>query len=185
MLVEIDFDFYYGSSWPELSLDMNLPDLTVITTPTTDYIKKVTYKFSTVDNSIVFKKTNKKDADTIVENNVIVRDQFVEITNLRIDNILVNKQLLTPYITFLPQYSQGYLDYCNQNNTVPAVELADTAFYFNGIITFKFKNPFWPWYANLRQQEILKNFNSNDIELYFGVNQAENQLLLQKLKNMI
>jgi hypothetical protein len=185
VLVEVEFDFYYGNSWPELVLSGDFVDLTITSNDVTNHVKTLVYKFWTNSEIIIFKNTNKKDDDTIIENNVIVRDQIVKFKNIRIDNILVRAQLLQPYITFLPSYSQGYLDSCDQNNIIPETELHDTEFYFNGVLSFKFRTPFWPWYADLRRKEVLKYFSNKDIELYFGTGNTETQELLQKLKTLV
>jgi len=185
VLVEIEFDFYYGNSWPELVLSSDSVDLKITSNDVTNHVKTLVYKFRTNSEIIVFKNTNKKDHDTVVENNVIVRDQIVKFRKLRIDNILVRYQLLQPYITFLPNYSQGYLNYCDQNNIVPKTELHETEFYFNGVLSLRFTTPFWTWYADLRQQDVAEHFNSKDIELYFGTQNSQTQELLQKLKALV
>ncbi len=181
MLVEFDFEFYYGNSWPELTVDAST-DLLIQDDILSEYVKHVNYKFTTNNNSVLFIKANKKDSDTISKDDVIVRDQFVKIKYIRINDILLDLILIGPYLKFLPQYPQGYLEYCGKNNIVPANELYDTTFYFNGEISFEFKVPFWDWYAELRQQHILQHFGGKDLAMYFGVNRPEDKLLLNKLK---
>lgn len=184
-MVEVEFEFYCGNSWAKLMLASPATHLQVSTNHVTDYFKTETYTFDTNDATIVFKKTNKNTNDTIVENNVIVRDQYVKIKSIRIDNILIDQQLVQSCISYVPLYSQGYIDYCNEHCIVPQQELHCTAFYFDGTISFNFKIPFWPWYADLRRHEILKNFNTQDIEMYFGIKQTTDQTLLKKLKALI
>jgi hypothetical protein len=185
MKIELEFEFYYGNSWAELDLCSPSTNLKISISHVTDYLKIKTYMFDTESDNIVFKKTNKKDHDTVVENNVIVRDQYVKIKTIRIDNILIDQLLIQPCMVFVPQYPQGYIDYCIKHNTVPEEKLYDTEFYFNGTISFNFEIPFWPWYANLMSAREKKYMTPHQNVMYLGNDVASQQHMLEKLKAVL
>ena len=181
MRFTLTFEFYYGNSWPEIQIITTATNLYVESIVNSEYIKTIRYSFDS-DIPIVIKNVNKKEIDTVVENNVIVRDQIVKLKSILVDDILIDLKLVQPHITFVPQYSAGYLSYCTQQKIVPEQVLNELALYFNGVWEFNFIQPFWLWYNNLRQQDTIKNFNPTEIELYFGTGKNK---LLNELKTLI
>ena len=177
LLFNFQFDFYYGNSWPEIELASAHTNLKVSENQLSEYKKTVTYQFKSTSTTITFKNKNKKDSDTVIEDGKIVRDQYASLTTMLVDDILLDPTLIQNYVIQTPEYSKGYLDYCQANQIVVNSQTNEYSLYFNGTISFTFENPFWNWYANIRKQQILNNFNKDQIELFFGVNTTVDALL--------
>lgn len=181
MNFEIELIYYYGNSWPTVQIENSVISETVIDKST----KNIVILINDVSDELVLTKTGKTDSDTVVENNIIVRDQFIEIKSIRADNILLDLNLIKDHCVFTPAYSQGYYDYCQKHNQEIEPTINTFNLYFNGVWKFQFENPFWSWYADLRKQSDLKYFSSDFIEKYIGNNHSEHQELMTKLKQLL
>ena len=90
MNFEIELIYYYGNSWPTVQIENSVISETVIDKST----KNIVILINDVSDELVLTKTGKTDSDTVVENNIIVRDQFIEIKSIRADNILLDLNLI-------------------------------------------------------------------------------------------
>jgi hypothetical protein len=179
---ELELEFSKGVSWPVLEFvnGVNLAENLV------DQNKKTVNVFLTSDTNIVFKNTNKTSSETIVDNSgLIIADQYVKIKKLWADDILLDWQLILSQCHFKPEYSEDFVNYCHQHSIEIDYNPYPLELYHNGTWSFEFELDFWSWYADLRQQKILKNFSATDIELYFGTDSTERQQSLKTLKDLL
>jgi hypothetical protein len=162
---DIEFEFCYGASWPIIEfVDLDVSCQEKLSANET--VKYVNYEFVTSNPTVMFKNINKTDNDTIIVNGEIVQDQVVKIKKIFVDDILINLELINHSMTFVPNYPQGYFDYCNQHNIVPDLVTHDTNLHFNGSWIFEFVLPFWKWYAESRLEK--ENFFCLTLYLSFS-----------------
>lgn len=183
MNFEFEFELTFGNSWPEFTVGPETQLLSYEIKNETTYARTVSFLVTTDTKKISFVNSNKGDNETVVENNTIIRDQSVKLILMRAENILLEKSLLQPYIVFHPKYHQGYLDYCKTQN-IRADEVLNTEnIFFNGVLSFEYQSPFWQWYAEIREQENRKYFNTSELEQYVGT--SDQYSLLEKLKETL
>lgn len=182
MQFDFYFEFCYGNSWPELQFST---DAMKVSSPVDEYNQLVSYHTVTDDCKLTFKRINKKESDTVLEDGKIVRDQTVKLVKILVDDILLDANLIRPYTSFRPEYSPGYLEYCKQHSITPPEVVHEDVMYFNGDWSFEFKKPFWSWYAECRHLENIKHFSRRELELYIGTTNQEHTELLEQLKELL
>lgn len=181
MKFDLTFEFRFGNSWPIIEID------NVISTQETqiDEFNKIIKYSVDCNDRIFFKNSNKKENDTIVIDGKIVRDQIVILSKIHADDILLDLNVLLDQIEYIPEYHQGYINYCQEHNIDIQSKLSTYDLYFNGLWEFKFQNPFWDWYAARRAALNEKFLDKDQIELYIGSTNTEHFILLEKLKNLL
>jgi hypothetical protein len=182
MIFNFEFKFTYGNSWPELEFSTDSVKTILFEN---NLQQLVSYHTEINDCAVIFKNINKKESDTVVENGQIIRDQTVQLTKIYADNILLSTDLINRHMRFCPEYLPGYLTYCRENNITPEEIVHSDTLYFNGQWCLEFKQPFWAWYANCRQQEDAKYFSKSKLELYIGKLEPEHAELLEQLKELL
>ena len=182
MIFEFEFEFTFGSSWPELEFPSGA---TKTILEENNKKQRVLYQTDVTGNKLIFKNINKKESDTIIVDGQTVQDQTVRLIKILADDILLNPKLIDRYISFRPEYLPGYLTYCKENNIEPPEIAWGDTYYFNGTWAFESEIPFWPWYARCRQEEDAKNFSRTKLEMYIGTPDQANLDLLEKLKELI
>lgn len=185
MKVEIEFEFFLGRNWPELIMLSSVDQLSVHVTDLSPLHKRAVYQFSTTHDQIIIRNNNKTEHDTVVVDGIIVQDQIVKLQKIWVDNILLDYQLIQPSTQFMPEYSDGYIEYCNCNNVVPPETTQDPNWYFNGVYSLCYNVPFWNWYATQRHNNVIKHFSQEEIDLYFGNQQDMHSGLMIELKNLL
>ena len=186
MKIEINFKYQYGNSWPKLVFDSSHLDIKCHETSALEHQKNITYTFTSTQPYIKFRNYNKSEYDTVLDtDNKIIRDQVLTIDEIFVDNILIDKFLIKDYVEFVPEYSQGYLEYCQQNNMVPELTLREYTLFFNGNWSFSFKEPFWDWYFVLKQAIHNSSVEENLKKLYLGTTVNDHQDLFNKLKQLV
>jgi hypothetical protein len=83
---------------------------------------------------------NKNENDTVVKNDQIIQDKFVQIKKLSIDQLNLEP---TKYFRYAPVYNQGYLDY----NPDPVKILYTDFLGFNGAVKVYFEMPVLNYFA--------------------------------------
>lgn len=182
MIFTLEFDYSYGQSWPLLEFDQKI--LEVQEEKINSHVKKVLFTIDVQKFPCVILNINKKETDTVVENNTIIRDQIVTLKNIWAENILLDKHLLLSHTSFVPEYHSGYLSYCKQHNIVVENVLQCYGFYFNGKFNLNFELPFWNWYEQIRKEKH-SNLSQQQINLYVGQIGKEQFASLQKLKDLL
>jgi hypothetical protein len=185
MQVELEFEFLLGQNWPDLVFLTPVEQMSMQIKNQSSTCKTVSYQFLTHSDQLSIRNNNKSENDTVVVNGEIVQDQIVKLQKIWIDNILLDYGLIKDSTQFVPEYSVGYLKYCESTNTVPPTVTQDATWYFNGVYTFCYSLPFWNWYAAQRHCSIIKNFSQEEIDLYFGNQQDMHGDLLAELRNLL
>lgn len=183
MHFELEFEFFQGINWPVLEFSGEV--LTVNDTVLSEYHKRVNIKIDPKGNILTFNNTNKNDYDTIVEDGKIIRDQSIKLNNIWVDDILLNLNLVLSNIQFIPNYKDGFLKFCQENNIVVDYNPYPFALFHNGCWKFSFEIPFWEWYSRQRQHHVNKNFSNTEIEMYIGKNYDSTKNDLIKLKKLL
>jgi hypothetical protein len=183
MNIKIEFEYIFGQTWPDLQFADNV--INVQHCSVNQYSQLVTYSIQVAGSSLQFKNINKKETDTIVENGQIVRDQIVRLKKIWVEDILLDSALMLTHCEFIPDYHNGYLDYCKKNQITVEQKISTYDLYFNGVFTLNFKLPFWSWYALIKKQQNQKYLTSDQIELYIGNQSDKHTELLQRLKNLL
>jgi hypothetical protein len=183
IIFNLEFEYHYGQSWPELQFTDTVIDVQYCSV--NQYSQLVTYSIQVAGSNLQFKNINKKETDTIVENDQIVRDQIVRLKKIWVEDILLDSALMLSHCEFIPDYHNGYLDYCKKNQITVEQKISTYDLYFNGLFTLNFKLPFWNWYALIKKQRNQKYFTSGQIELYIGNQSDKHKELLQRLKNLL
>jgi hypothetical protein len=182
MIFDLEFEFTYGQSWPKLEFFQDIVKIKEV--PVNNYKKLVTFSVDIQQFPFVIENVNKKESDTLVENNVIIQDQIVKLQNIWAENILLNLGLLINYTNFVPNYHNGYLNYCKEHNIVLESSLQSYSFYFNGKFYLNFELPFWHWYAQIRKP-IQSDLSQQQINLYIGEIGNDQVEHLRNLKDLL
>ena len=172
-----------GRTWPSFAFN---PIAELISSVDIDqYTRRELYAIDIATNQIQLFNLNKHERDTIVENDVIIHDQILSIEKIWFDNILLDLNLILPFVSYAPHYHQGYLDYCKNNNIGNANTINTYDLYFNGVWQFNFEIPFWSWYHQLRLMDLTHGLNQSQIERYVGKFDNETSQLLRALKESL
>lgn len=182
MLFELEFEFRCGKNWPILEF---IDPVSMTERPISNFFKQVNVKINTSQPFLRFNNTNKTESDTVVNAGQIIRDQSIKVKNIWADDILLNFNFLNSYISFKPNYSDYFLQYCKQNNIVVDNSPYPFEIFHNGKWSLNFDLPFWEWYSLRRQEHISKNLNASEIELFIGTNSTNRQDSLIKLKKLL
>jgi hypothetical protein len=184
MFFEFELRYIQGLSWPIISSSKSD---TIVTNESVidDHTKQINITLQVTKNTVQLLNTNKTENETIVENNTIVRDQHVLIEKIRVDNILLDLNLIQDCITFTPQYHAGYNDYCKQHGIIVENKLYPYDLYFNGTWEFNFEIPFWPWYACLKKQQAEKFMTADQSDLFLGIVNETHTASLCRLKTLL
>lgn len=182
MQFELEFEFQLGKHWPILEF---ADEFLLTESLVNEKTKRVNVIVNTDKEIFEFKNKNKNEYDTIVVNGVIVQDQTVKLKKIWIDDILLDCNLIRPFINFVPEYRNSFVQYCTENNIDIDYNPYPFELFHNGVWSFKFKKPFWGWYSSIRQQQIKENFTSHEIELYLGTETQDRQNSLLQLKKLL
>lgn len=170
--VELDLLLTQGLNWPEYSI--NIQPLTCVEQGLT----KIVTHSGAVDSCIELLYNHKDQTETILENGAIVRDQSIEILNLRIDNIKIQPLMIGRLGVYIPKYRQDFIDYCKQSS-IPIDQGPQhvTKFWHAGSWTAALPQNFWMHYSQLRPTSQKNNFTGNSSETI--------KTNLEKLKQLI
>jgi hypothetical protein len=184
MIFCIKLELFKGKEWPIIEFCKTNEITKISETTINEFQKQVCFKID-VNETITLLNVNKSDYDTIVENNVIIRDQKVSIVKIWAEDILLDDNVCLNNINFIPKYHSGYLKYCQDNNIEVSETVKTNQLYFNGKWVFNFSKPFWDWYQNERLK-LGKNYNNDFInaDSYLNLNIKHNELI-NELKNKI
>lgn len=172
-----------GTTWPSFVFH---PVAELISNIDIDqYTRRELYAVDIATNKLQISNLNKHEGGTIVENGVIIQDQILSIEKIWFDNILIDLNLILPFISYTPHYHQGYLDYCKNNNVDAANTINTYDLYFNGVWQFNFEIPFWSWYHQLRLMDLTRGLNQSQIERYVGQFDDDTTQLLEALKESL
>jgi hypothetical protein len=81
--------------------------------------------------------SGKDQNDTVVEQQQITADARVDIEDIWVDNILIEKWAMSPMCSFRPDYTEQHRSYASQHNlTLKEVFTNEWSFYFNGCLEF-------------------------------------------------
>ena len=87
--------------------------------------------------------SGKDQNDTVVEHSNIIADARVDIEDIWVDNILIEKWAMSPMCSFCPEYTEQHRSYASQHNlTLKEVFTNEWSFYFNGRLEFDLSNFF-------------------------------------------
>jgi histidinol phosphatase-like PHP family hydrolase len=102
-----------------------------------------------------------------------------------VDDVLLNFDYILSSIKFIPNYKESFLQYCSQHNITVDHNPHPLELFHNGTWIFTFEKPFWSWYAQQRQRNINVKFNSDEIELYIGIESINKNTNFEKLKKLL
>lgn len=185
MKLEFQFRYCYGNSWPVLEFDSRCSDIALTSADISEFKKSVTVSCYTDSIGFNITRLSKQHNDTVMKDGIIVRDQVVHLDSILVDDILLDLNIIKDYCVYTPVYTVGYLDWCKTTNITPPTTICEQSWYFNGAFSLNYQLPFWDWYANTCRQHTVSNFNSQDIETYFGADRSEHNELLTQLKQLI
>lgn len=118
---------------------------------------------NTQDTVVKILHKNKTDRDTVVIDNEIVADKWLKVTNLWVDDILLNNILCTT------DCADSDVD-----------RLQSDSLYLNGYLMYQFPKDFFNWYyefiKNLDLQYIKDHADSEAEQKYLGYNQESSAL---------
>lgn len=112
-------------------------------------------------NIIRIAYTNKTETSTKVKNGVIVSDQFLEIKDIRLSNILLDKWILTES-DYYPRYFSGFLA---DNPTAKEKLRSQLIWHFPGNFIMQplpSKENFWDWYYHQQRCVYVKEYYGKD-----------------------
>lgn len=118
-------------------------------------------------NKIVFVHKNKNDQDTVLVNDKIVADKFLQVNKIWVDNILVKEYI---FGLAIPEYSDSYL---KSQLVKPPVSYISDSLYFNGVLEYFFEKNFFDTLDNKIKHTDLKwaGLHQNEQDVYLGYNQ--------------
>jgi hypothetical protein len=181
MLIQLQFKCVKGLSWPTLSFN-NSVETKVI--PVDEYTQTILVTCQSSNQVIFVNRTGKTGQETIVVDGNIVRDQTVTLEKIWVDEILLDIDMILEEACFVNDFPLDYIEYCKkQNIALAATESHWNTWYFNGVWTYKFNVPFWPWYFKKRKEKQFKYHSEKDREMFIGSN--EHQSLLGELKKLL
>lgn len=153
--VELDLRLVKGTNWPKWNFEQ---PYTVVSTMQNDYVQhtKIKIALGPNDTSITLNNFGKNAKDTVIENNLIVRDQAIEIVKIWVNGVLLELLALQNQFEFYPKYKKSDWEYANQNQISLPVCRHDTTLFYNGRWQFKFEQPFFYWYND----KLVTGFNS-------------------------
>jgi len=153
--VELDLRLVKGTNWPKWDFEQ---PYTVVSTMQNDHVQhtKVKIALGPNDTSITLNNFGKDANDTVIEHNLIVRDQVIEIVKIWVNGVLLELLALQDVFEFYPNYEKSHREYAIQNQISLPVCRHDTALFYNGRWSFKFEQPFFHWYNN----KLVVGFNS-------------------------
>jgi len=145
-----------GNDWPKFTLDhyYSLDSEESIDSNT----KKISISIDDPKENIVLNYFNKTNKDTHILNDQIIYDQNLNITKMQVNDIFIDLKLLQNFFCFAPKIDINYITSCKRENKPLSKILYTTELYFNGTLTFNFKQPFFQWY-NEKQIESLEDMN--------------------------
>jgi hypothetical protein len=92
---------------------------------------------------LLYTISGKTQDDTVVEQDQIIHDARVDIEDIWIDNILIEKWAMSPMCCFRPNYTEQHKLYAVQHNiTLKEIFTNEWSFYFNGCLEFDLDNFF-------------------------------------------
>jgi hypothetical protein len=146
-----------GLNWPVWNFSQPWTVLSMVEADNQQHIT-ITMPLTPDQTSIRLYRTGKTSADTVIENNIIVRDQAIEIEKIWINGVLLELPTLQQCFEFYPEYQQSDQDYARQHSIELPICRYETRLFYNGCWQFEFDQPFFPWY-NRRLMQGLKDVN--------------------------
>lgn len=152
----------YSEDWPEIEVFENdvlcgvskIQELSEVSFP---------INLEANQNIIRIAYTNKTEASTKVQDGVIISDQYLEIKNIRINNILLDQWILTES-DYYPTYFSGFLE---ANSCAETKLRSQLIWHFPGnfiIQPLPNKNKFWEWYYHQRRHVYVNQMSIRDQE---------------------
>lgn len=150
----------YSEDWPKIEVFENdrscgvaqIQDLSEVNFP---------IKLENEQNIIRIAYTNKTESSTKVRDGVIISDQFLEIKNIRINDILLDQWILTES-DYYPKYFTGFLEH----NPFAETKLrSQLIWHFPGnfiIQPLPNKKIFWDWYFYQRRYVYVNHYHGKD-----------------------
>lgn len=158
--IDLELLLTKGLSWPDYSINLQLQSETLI-----DSTKKISSWHGSAKSMIELVYHTKDQSETVVENNVVVRDQNIEILNLRIDGIKIPSKMIIKLGSYEPKYRQDFLDYCKNNSIHVGTEPQHTLhFYHSGRWSLQLPEKFWLYYNQLQTTSIDNDYVGNSPE---------------------
>ena len=181
--IEIELKLLKGINWPKWGFEQ---PYTVVSTMENDHVQhiKVKIDLSPNDTSITLNNFGKATKDTVIENNLIVRDQAIEIVKIWVNGVLLELLALQNQFEFYPKYKKSDWEYANQNQISLPVCRHDTTLFYNGRWQFKFEQPFFRWY-NDKLMVGLSHINHWVRQLNLGIASDSQMQRLDKLMNQL
>jgi hypothetical protein len=150
----------YSDDWPEIQVFEN--NQLCGTSKIQEYSEiDFSINLNNVQNIIRIDYINKTESSTKVEQGVIVQDQYVEIKGLRLDNILLDKWIITES-DYYPKYFPGFLKY---NPIVESKIRSQLIWHFPGSFVIQplpNKEIFWDWYFYQIRNVYVKYYSGKD-----------------------
>jgi len=138
------------------------------------------------NNVISINYFNKLGSHTKIEDSVIVQDQFVELMDLRLDDILLDRWMLTES-DYCPDYFAGFQ---LANPDAPAIIRSQLIWHFPGqfvLQSLPSTGVFWEWYYHQRRNVYVDQLDARDQqrnEQYAGSTELYPELI-QEIKDII
>lgn len=155
--VELELCLSKGITWPDHSV--NLEKFTVERED--ENIKTVRYQ-GFVSNELLLQYITKNQNETIVKDGKIIKDQYIEITKLTIDGILIPYHMIEKLSQYVPVYRTDFLEYCkNENIDINYGPIQTIKFWHAGTWSMIMGSNFWFKYKKARQSTLHSDFTGN------------------------
>lgn len=175
----------YSDDWPEIQVFEND---NLCGTAKIQGHSQVDFQLQLNKNSNIIRidYTNKTESSTKVNDGAVVSDQYLEIKNIRLNNILLDKWILTES-DYYPNYFLGFL---NANPHAEKKLHSQLIWHFPGSFVVQplpNKDVFWEWYYHQRRNVYVDFLDGKDQqrnEQYAGSTELYAELI-QEIKDII
>jgi hypothetical protein len=175
----------HSIDWPEISISVNNQ---VVGTGVVNEYSELDFEFelNQVENQVCIHYINKKEHHTVQHNNVIISDQSLTLTGIRVNDILLNNWIITEGY-YYPDYFEGFKE---QVPDAPKKLHSQLIWHFPGkfaLPVLPHKNNFWHWYRNQRRHVHAETHKGKDDyrdEAYIG-SLNNHQDLINQIKKLI
>jgi hypothetical protein len=177
----IELELIKGNSWPKWQFEQ---DYKILNQTETEFKKNITVLITNINSTLTMHRSGKTDLDTVIENGKIIRDQYLSVNRMWINDVSIELPVVQSLVKFYPAYSKSNIDYAQENNIQLPESTQDFSLFFNGKWEFEFRQPFFISYNQI-QIEQFQDFNHwiKQSHLGFGSDQKIFRLkeLLKKL----
>ena len=140
--------------------------------------------FEDTVESIKIDWQNKPREETVLANGEIIRDQTIEITDVWIENIILEKPILEQLGMYTPNYREDFIKYCDSNSIPLDNNPHKLKFWHAG--TWRIKTPynFWEVYSQ-KINQIDDSMDQHTAKQTLGIWDAEISQQVAILKKCI